>query len=395
MQYMPALPRTLARHEIDGTAELSFGRGWSARTRPRATGELVERPDGPGLLRFAVGGCAVLQSGDRTVLAFFIRRPRLGPEIGQRGLAISALRHGAAAMGVHLALGLVLVAAVTPEAAMSAGNEPMPPSDDVIDLYAVPPDPEPAPPPVEAAREATPLPANRPTAPTPGMHPARGSASPGPAHSTPSSSPREASPNDALEQLEQSLTASPAAGSLREALGAIDVAPSSGGATPGYRLALPVSAIPGLGLGRRGGEGPGGPLEVPMGNTKGAGRFGPPIPGDPGVRSLVTDPGTPRGEGPTIDRAAVQRVINQHQHEIVRCYERALLSTPGLSGTVRMSWVIAPGGRVSSVSVTRSTLGNSGVSACMSAAIRRWQFPSPNGGPVTINFPWVVRPATQ
>lgn len=393
-QHMPAVPEALARHCVDGTAELSFGRGWSARVRARAEGELVERPAGPGLLRFAVGGCAVLQGQDRTLLAFFVRRPRLAPEIGRRGLARAALRHGAAAAAVHLALGLVLVSVARPETALSAGSEPTPPEDDgIIDLFAYPPeDPVRAPPPPVAA--AAPAPAAPGTADTTTNEPRRApsSAQSGERRSPDAGRPTTATGYDAaLDELERGTTAG---GSLREAIGAIDVAVSSGGATPGFRVALPVSAIGGPGLGgRRGGAGP---IEVPLGGTKGVGRFDAPVPGGTDtVGGLVRDPGGAPGPRPEIDRAAVQRVINQHQHEVVRCYERALLGSPGLAGTVRMGWTIAPGGGVSAVRIQRSTVGNPAVTACIAAAIRGWRFPSPQGGPVTVTFPWVLRPAGQ
>ncbi len=393
-QYMPAVPTTLARHGLDGNAELSFGRGWTARVRARATGELVARPAGPGLLRFAVGGCAILQNGERALLAFFVRRPRLAPEIGRRGIAGAALRHGAAAAAVHLALGLVLVGLARPGAALSAGEEPSPTEDDTIDLYAYPDAPqqrEPPPPvPVPSA------------APIPDAHQA--AATPVARRQPPAARPTDRGPSsavaalpgtgfdDALADLERSTGTG--VGSLREAIGAIDVAASSGGATPGYRVALPVSALGGPGLGgRRGG---GGPLEVPLGGTEGVGRFDVPIPGGTSrVGGLVPDAGAGTGLEPTIDREAVQRVINQHQHEIVRCYERALLGSPGLAGTVRMGWTIAPGGTVAGVRIQRSTLGSSAVTSCISSAIRGWHFPSPHGGPVTVTFPWVLRPAGQ
>lgn len=393
-QYMPAVPTTLARHGLDSHAELSFGRGWTARVRARASGDFVARPAGPGLLRFAVGGCAILQNGERTLLAFFVRRPRLAPEIGRRGIARAALRHGAAAAAVHLALGLVLVGLARPETALSAGDEPSPTEDDTIDLYAYPEEPQRRePPPPVPVPSTAPIPAAREAAATPvapWQSGAARAADRGPSSAV--AAPPGTGFDDALADLERSTATG--VGSLRDAIGAIDVAASSGGAAPGYRVALPVSALGGPGLGgRRGG---GGPLEVPLGGTKGVGRFDVAIPvGTSRVGGLVPDAGGGTGPEPTIDRAAVQRVINQHQHEIVRCYERALLGSPGLAGTVRMGWTIAPGGAVAGVRIQRSTLGSSAVTSCISSAIRGWHFPSPHGGPVTVTFPWVLRPAAQ
>ena len=399
-QYMPALPQTLARVTSDGTAELSIGRDWSARARTRAGGAFVQRPAGAQLVRFALGGCAVLQRGDRTILAFFVRRPRLAPEIGRRGLARAAMRHGAAALAVHVAIGLVLFAFARPDAALSAPVERQPGVDDSHDLFPYPQnDPSRAPPPPEhpvaatdGAAEASPRPVTETVRPVP---PSR---TPPGRHAADSAAPTGTGLDAALADLERASTIGSATGSLRDALGSVDVAASSGGSSASFRLTGPITLPPGgvgLGGGRRGG---GGQIEVDgvLGGSRGVGQFDAPRPGrGDRVAGLVRSAGGARVSDPTIDRAAVQRVINAHQHQIVRCYERALLGAPALAGTVQMAWSIAPGGAVASVRIQRSTLASPVVTTCMSTAIRGWRFPAPVGGPVTVTFPWVLRPAGQ
>jgi hypothetical protein len=105
------------------------------------------------------------------------------------------------------------------------------------------------------------------------------------------------------------------------------------------------------------------------------------------VRAQVTaKPNTMKVEG-HLDRGEIQRVINSHIHELQGCYERQLIVSPNLSGKVTFEWVIGTGGTVTSVKIKASTLPSNEATSCMQAAIRRWQFPSPSGGSVTVIYP--------
>ena len=105
------------------------------------------------------------------------------------------------------------------------------------------------------------------------------------------------------------------------------------------------------------------------------------------VRAQVTaKPNTMKVEG-HLDRGEIQRVINSHIFELQGCYERQLIVSPNLSGKVTFEWVIGPGGSVISVKIKTSTLSSNEATSCMQAAVRRWQFPSPSGGSVTVIYP--------
>jgi len=105
------------------------------------------------------------------------------------------------------------------------------------------------------------------------------------------------------------------------------------------------------------------------------------------VRAQVTaKPNTMKVEG-HLDRGEIQRVINSHIHELQGCYERQLIVSPNLSGKVTFEWVIGTSGAVTSVKIKTSTLPSNEATSCMQAAIRRWQFPSPSGGSVTVIYP--------
>jgi TonB family protein len=61
---------------------------------------------------------------------------------------------------------------------------------------------------------------------------------------------------------------------------------------------------------------------------------------------------------------------------------------------VAVLFTIDGSGSVSEANVAETSLDNSNTEQCMLARIRRWRFPEPQGGGlVTVNFPWVFKPA--
>jgi hypothetical protein len=88
-----------------------------------------------------------------------------------------------------------------------------------------------------------------------------------------------------------------------------------------------------------------------------------------------------------LDRGEIQKVINAHIHELQGCFERQLIMNPNLAGKVTFEWVIGLGGAVNVVKIKASSLSSNEATSCMQAAIRRWQFPAPSGGQVTVIYP--------
>jgi hypothetical protein len=110
--------------------------------------------------------------------------------------------------------------------------------------------------------------------------------------------------------------------------------------------------------------------------------------GDGVVRGRVTvAPPAMQGEG-HLDRGEIQRVINAHIYQVQGCYERQLMKDPSLSGKVSFQWLITPSGAVSSVRVGSSTLRSTEATTCIQSAIGRWTFPAPQGGSVTVTYPF-------
>ncbi len=57
---------------------------------------------------------------------------------------------------------------------------------------------------------------------------------------------------------------------------------------------------------------------------------------------------------------------------------------PGFSGTVVMSYVLTPDGRIASSRVVRNTTGDGTLGNCLGQAARRWELPPPP--PRTLEF---------
>lgn len=91
----------------------------------------------------------------------------------------------------------------------------------------------------------------------------------------------------------------------------------------------------------------------------------------------------------SISREEVARVINQHLREVQSCYEKTLISDPGLSGKLVLEWTIQENGSVGRVKQKTSTLRNPGVASCIMSALKRWNFPKPRGGVVIVSYPFI------
>lgn len=387
----------VVRHRADGRAELATGAQRTIRLRQSPSDPAQEVGAGGGAAVFAPGGSAIVRDSGTDLVISFIRRPLQGKDKGGNNTTVGAT-YGGGSLVVHMTVALVLTimfgqsASLERAAQAQLGQEPP-----EIEVGVTPPEPPPPPPPPPAPTpEAPPTPTATPVAPTasartPTRHVVANN-NPAPQTEQP---PQQSAAEQAMAALENMSSAS-SSSTLREAIGSIDAAASSGGANAVFRVAGPVGQLPGgaVRIGRAGGGG-GGPIETRDLNqvTKGGaiGGVGP-VQGTRNVRGRVSGAGSRLGGQGTIDRAAVQRVILSHQGQIAACYERALLRDPALAGRVVMAWSITPSGGVGNVSVGQSSLSNSAVTSCISAAIRGWRFPQPQGGSVTVTFPYVFRP---
>lgn len=111
------------------------------------------------------------------------------------------------------------------------------------------------------------------------------------------------------------------------------------------------------------------------------------------ARSPEVMPGTAAVRG-SLDKEIIRRIIRRHINEVKFCYEQELVKSPELQGRIAVNFTIAATGQVVASVMQDSTLSNRRVESCVVAAVRRWEFPKPNGGGIVIvTYPFVFNPA--
>ncbi|MCS6915685.1 MAG: TonB family protein [Myxococcota bacterium] len=105
-------------------------------------------------------------------------------------------------------------------------------------------------------------------------------------------------------------------------------------------------------------------------------------------------PGTAEVRG-SLDKELIRRIIRRHINEVKFCYEKELTRNPNLQGRVMIQFTIANTGAVISSIVQSSTMGSPPVEQCIAAAVRRWEFPKPQGGIVIVTYPFVLKAAGE
>jgi hypothetical protein len=142
----------------------------------------------------------------------------------------------------------------------------------------------------------------------------------------------------------------------------------------------------GSGNGGPGGRGLGGNGRGGVGDGEGSGSAA------GGERKLagkeVARPG--QGLGPE----QIRRVVMSRMGAFTACYEIAAARDPSLKGGVTVNFSISPGGSVSSVSISNSSLSNPRVEGCITRQFSRLQFPAADK-PTNAGFPFVFRPSKK
>ncbi len=142
-----------------------------------------------------------------------------------------------------------------------------------------------------------------------------------------------------------------------------------------------------IGLGDVGVLGRGAGTGAGQGYGSGAGR---------GLRGRSSGGPIVRASPPTVSGLlspeAIRRVVLRNINQVRYCYEQGLATNPSLGGRVVVRFVINASGSVIASTVTESSLGAPAVGQCAANAVRRWQFPSPEGGGlVTVNYPFTLQ----
>jgi outer membrane biosynthesis protein TonB len=181
---------------------------------------------------------------------------------------------------------------------------------------------------------------------------------------------------------------------IKDLVSNVDAVAASKGAGSTFSIAGAIASLPGSGvnIARQGGGGDVSTLsgDDVAGKGSGIASLGKGKRGGK-VRGKVTKMSSGAKVGGALSREDVLRVINAHLHAIQACYERALISTPNLSGRIAFDWTVTKNGRVKGVRVRSSTLGSTKVSSCISNQIKKWKFPRPKGGDARITYPFLFR----
>ena len=99
--------------------------------------------------------------------------------------------------------------------------------------------------------------------------------------------------------------------------------------------------------------------------------------------------GQPNAQG-DLDKAIIRRYIKRNVQKITYCYEKELLASPALSGTVSTQFFITPNGVVASSSANGVSPK---VAECVAGVIKAIEFPKPKGGGgVQVNYPFTMTP---
>jgi hypothetical protein len=133
-----------------------------------------------------------------------------------------------------------------------------------------------------------------------------------------------------------------------------------------------------LGLGKWGTWGKGGGGGDKSGYGRGAG-------GLTGHKAHALDiiPGQATVRG-SLDREIIRRIIRRHINEVKFCYESELTKNVNLAGRISVQFTISGAGQVLASVLQSSTMNNVRVESCVVQAVRRWEFPKPQGGGIVI-----------
>jgi hypothetical protein len=92
-----------------------------------------------------------------------------------------------------------------------------------------------------------------------------------------------------------------------------------------------------------------------------------------------------------LSREVIRREVGRHLAEVRFCYEQGLRTRPELQGRVTVKFAIGPTGSVITAGVLQNELQAPDVALCISAATKRWHFPSPEGtGTVLVTYPFML-----
>jgi len=94
----------------------------------------------------------------------------------------------------------------------------------------------------------------------------------------------------------------------------------------------------------------------------------------------------------SVGRDLIRGVVNRNKPAVRQCFREGMVKNPGLSGEVEVAFTIQSDGTVAYPAITRSTVADRDVEACVTGTIKAWKFPVfvASGGAVDVRFPFTV-----
>lgn len=142
----------------------------------------------------------------------------------------------------------------------------------------------------------------------------------------------------------------------------------------------------------RGGSGSGTSASIGGLATSGSGKVGLGEKAETRVGNVQS--AAPEVDGGSLDPSAIAKVVKSRLTAVKECYERELKRNPQLAGKVVIRFTIEEDGRVTGVAVEESSLGDPNVGSCIVSRFERFRFPKPDGGAVTVSYPFIFSPAS-
>ena len=107
----------------------------------------------------------------------------------------------------------------------------------------------------------------------------------------------------------------------------------------------------------------------------------------------TTDVGVPSTSSGYLAPETIREVVRGLHPELEGCYQLGAGRHPKLRGTVTFVFAIGADGEVTQLRIAENSLPDCSVVLCMGDAMARSQFPPPEGGSVSVQYPLTFEPA--
>jgi TonB family protein len=125
--------------------------------------------------------------------------------------------------------------------------------------------------------------------------------------------------------------------------------------------------------------------------TAGGGKVG--LGGKTEARVAAVKAEAPEVDG-SLDPSAIADIVRKRLRSIQDCYEKELKRDSSLQGKIEIEFTIGSTGAVEDARVSSNKMGSDAVGDCIVSRVRRWRFPQPDGGSVTVNYPFIFTPSS-